>query len=111
MDALTFDRLTKLVGETSRRACLRALIGVVMTARLAPARKTRAQSGGLVVLGGTCMTTADCEQDTPGMCTMTAICGDNGFPSDGPLTCCTETCCQSDADCCGDMRCASTYEM
>jgi hypothetical protein len=111
MDALTFDRLTKLASESSRRAFLRALIAGVMTARLAPISETRAQSGGLVVLGGTCTTTTDCEQRPPGMCTWTAVCGDNGFPSDGPLTCCTENCCQSDADCCGDLRCAPAYDI
>ena len=70
MDGVTFDRLTKVAVQTSRRGFLGALLGVVMTAKLDPGRDTRAQSGGLVVLGGTCTTTADCEQDTPGMCTM-----------------------------------------
>ena len=90
MDGVTFDRLTKVAVQTSRRGFLGALLGIVMTAKLDSGRDTRAQSGGLVVLGGTCTTTADCEQGTVGMCTWTAVCGDNGFPSDGPLTCCTE---------------------
>jgi hypothetical protein len=110
MDGGTFDRLTKVAVQTSRRGFLGALMGVVMTVNLVPGRDTRAQSGGGVVLGGACMTTADCQQATPGMCMTTAVCGDNGFASDGPLSCCTENCCQSDADCCGDLRCAPTYE-
>lgn len=36
------------------------------------------------------------------------ICADNGFASDGVLNCCSEKMnpCDSDADCCGDLRCA-----
>ena len=43
-----------------------------------------------------------------GVWTMTAVCGDNGVPSDGPLTCSTEHCWQTDVDCYNAMRCAPT---
>ena len=110
MDGATFDRLTRHGIGRSRRDFVRVLICLVMGVTLAPLRKARAQSEGMVVLGGACTGTEDCQQVTMGWCPSEAICDDNGFSADGPLTCCTYGCCQSDADCCGDMRCAPAYE-
>ncbi len=57
-----------------------------------------------MALGGVCLETAECIQ------IIGVMCGDNGFVSDGPLNCCTDGLqCQSDADCCGDMRCGPQH--
>jgi hypothetical protein len=76
MGGVTFDRLTKVAVQTSRRGFLGALLGILMTAKLHSGRDTRAQSRGLVVLGGKCTTTADCAGHV-GKCTWTAVCGDD----------------------------------
>lgn len=108
MDAEAFDRLAKRASGKSRRDVLRMLIGTA--AALVPLR-AQAQPGVVVVLGGVCMTNEECQQGSPDVCPETdVVCADNGFTADGLHTCCTDGCCQSDADCCGDMRCAPVYE-
>lgn len=110
MDDIRFDHLSRLVARGSRRDILRVLL-TATTATLIPVRTARAAplQQGVVVVGGECASTADCaEVDMQ----RGAICADNGFDADGPLNCCLEQgCCASDADCCGDYRCAPTGDV
>lgn len=109
MDASTFDRLTRRAFGGSRRDFVRVLLAAATAVRITPVRIARAQSSGNVVLGGSCSASTEClQQDMQGV----AICGDNGFTSDGELNCCAnDGCCETDADCCGDLRCAVSYEI
>ncbi|MBA2595114.1 MAG: hypothetical protein M3Q50_13760 [Chloroflexota bacterium] len=111
MDNARFDRLVRLAASGNRRDVLRALLVAAMAAPLAPARAVRAHllRQGVVVVGAACATTAECRQVDM---QRGAICADNGFDSDGALNCCLERgCCQSDADCCGEYRCAPTGDV
>lgn len=112
VDGTQFDHLTRKLAVFSRRR----LIGLALATigiSVAPAA-ARSQPEGLVVLGGACAIDSDCVHGGPyGVCPMVdPVCGNNGFISDGSLTCCFDTygCCTSDADCCGEMRCIGQYE-
>jgi hypothetical protein len=109
MEASTFDRVTRKAFGGSRRDFVRVLIAAATALRVPSVQGARAQSGGIVALGGVCSTSADCVQhEMQGE----AICADNGFTADGAQNCCAnEGCCASDADCCGDLRCAVAYEI
>jgi hypothetical protein len=108
MDGAAFDRLTRLVSRFSRRDVARALLFAATAVPLTPVPAAVAQSEGLVALGGACTSSADCRQhEMQGE----AVCADNGFASDGELNCClNQGCCATDADCCGDLRCATGGE-
>lgn len=109
MDSISFDRLARRVATSSRRHLLRLSIGAAFGPLFAPARLGRAQSGGLADVGGSCAMTAECRQAEM---QMGAVCAANGFTSDGERNCCLERgCCRSDADCCGDLRCAPTGDV
>jgi hypothetical protein len=100
------------VAASSRRDLVRVLLGVAAAILLGPLQRARALADPFAVLGAPCATDAECPQpqEPMGMCSMTVACAENGFPSDGPRVCCSDGCCQSDDDCCGDMRCAPGYE-
>ena len=112
MDGTRFDHITRTIALLNRRRLLGAALAAIGIA-VAPS-PLRGQSDELVVLAGTCAVDSDCVHGGPyGVCpAVDPICGDNGFISDGSLTCCFETyaCCGSDADCCGEMRCIGQYE-
>jgi hypothetical protein len=109
MDDTAFDRLSKFVARLSRRDLARALRFVATAVLLTPVRIARAELEGVVVLGGACSSGLECRQQEM---QAEAICADNGFASDGALNCCVERgCCGTDADCCGDLRCAPTGDV
>jgi hypothetical protein len=109
MHPSTFDRLARIVSSPSRRGLLKALIFAATAIRLTPVRIARAELQDVVVLGGECSTSTECQQQDM---QAEAICADNGFTSDGELNCCVESgCCVGDADCCGDLRCAPTGDV
>jgi hypothetical protein len=109
MEASLFDRVTRMAFGGSRRDFVRVLFATATALRMPAIHAARAQSGGIVALGGVCSTSGDCAQhEMQGE----AICADNGFTADGELNCCAnDGCCESDADCCGDLRCAVAYEV
>jgi hypothetical protein len=75
-------------------------------------REVWAQPEGPDTLGGACTSNDECSQPeglVP-FCSMTITCADNGFSSDRPKVCCSDGCCRTDAACCGELRCAPTYE-
>jgi hypothetical protein len=104
MDGARFDHIARVFSAGSRRTLVRGLLGAALAGHLLPAGSARAQLAGIVVLGGACDSSPECRQREM---QLGAICADNGFASDGPLNCCLEEgCCATDADCCGDRRCA-----
>jgi hypothetical protein len=108
MDGSRFDHLARLAATCSRRSVIAALALATISYRLPLAHDARAQLTGVVVLGAECAETAECAQRDM---QLGAMCADNGFVSDGPINCCLhEGCCQSDAQCCGDLRCAPTAD-
>ena len=110
MDDPRFDTLARLwANGVDRRWVLRALTGATAAAMLARTwgGLARAQDDGLP-LGGVCASTDQCRRGDMA----TVICADNGIAADGPLNCCVDRgCCGSDADCCGDLRCAPTPDV
>lgn len=110
MDHRRLDALARLLGTPNRRDVMRVMGGAIMAGHIA-AQRARAQNRGIVVSGGACSTNEECA--IQGVGTQPGICADNGFGSDGPLNCCNveRLCCTSDADCCGDLRCAPTGDV
>jgi hypothetical protein len=109
MDCARFDHLAKLLASRSRRDIIRACFALVLGTHLIPPRTANAQLEGIVVLGAACSQTSECVQREM---QLGAICADNGFAADGPFNCCLEEgCCQTDAQCCGDRRCAPTSDV
>jgi hypothetical protein len=110
LDDRRFDALARVAaGRAPCRSMLRGLVGAALIAVLGVGqrRSAAAQEGGAPV-GGTCTATAQCR---PGEMAA-VICGDNGIAADGDLNSCVDRgCCASDADCCGDMRCAPTGDV
>lgn len=109
MNGSDFDHLARHIGRRSRRDIVRALVFTSVAVSLFPARNSRAELSGAVVLGGACAASAECrQQDMQAQ----AICADNGFALDGTPRCCVESgCCGADADCCDDLRCAPTGDV
>jgi hypothetical protein len=108
MDSARFDHLSRLAATGSRRAVVAALMVAVFGRHMPFVHGVRAQLEGIVVLGAECSSSTECAQREM---QLGAICAENGFASDGPLNCCLEEgCCQSDAQCCGDLRCAPTSD-
>lgn len=109
MHSARFDHLARLAATGSRRSFVAAFTASIIGRIPPPAQGARAQLEGVVVLGAECSSTAECRQREM---QLGAICADNGFGSDGSLACCLEEgCCQSDAHCCGDFRCAPTADV
>jgi hypothetical protein len=109
MNGSDFDQLARHLNRRSRRTIVRALIFASVAVPLFPARTSRAELSGAVVLGGACAASVECrQQDMQAQ----AICAGNGFALDGTLSCCVDSgCCSTDADCCGDLRCAPTGDV
>ncbi|MBA3451002.1 MAG: hypothetical protein H0T18_07305 [Chloroflexia bacterium] len=111
MDHARFDHFSRLVAYGTRRDIVRALIATAIAVPLLPKRVVRASvhRQGVVVVGAACTTTSECRQVDM---QRGAICADNGFDADGALNCCLKKgCCQSNADCCGEYRCAPTGDV
>lgn len=109
MEAVHFDQLTRMASTTTRRHCIKLVVSVLVTTLVMRSNASATQLEATVVLSGVCSTAQECRQQDM---QEEAICSDNGFTSDGPLTCCVDRgCCSSDADCCGDLRCAPTPDV
>ena len=109
VDHRTFDNIARLLASNvARRRVLKGggAGAIVTLLSLVPHRKSRAQEGA-TPLGGVCTFASQCMFLPYGN---RAICGDNGYTSDGPLNCCLLDggCCNVDGDCCGALRCRSS---
>ena len=112
MDGARFDQLTRSACGRTRREVMRLLVTALATLPPLAARAGAARSQGVVALGGPCASAQECRQPEEGMWQEPVVCADNGFASDGELSCCVnDGCCLTDADCCGDLRCAAAYEV
>jgi hypothetical protein len=102
MHARRFDLVARSVA--SRRTFLSGLAAAMAGAFGSKAGRAARDLGPIVVAGAPCAAVADCRQmDMSGP----PRCADNGFGPDGATRCCVESgCCRSDADCCGELRCA-----
>lgn len=102
MDARTFDTVVRIVA--SRRSFAAALVALAAVARGGSNPVAAQDLGPIVVNGATCAAAGECRRMDLGE---PPRCADNGFGPEGTTHCCVDAgCCVSDADCCGDLRCA-----
>lgn len=104
MDARLFDDVARIVA--TRRSLAAAVAGIIVAARGGGGTPSVAAQdlGPIVVPGAACTVDGECRQVDLGE---PPRCADTGFGPEGATHCCMDAgCCVSDADCCGDLRCA-----
>ncbi len=102
MDARQFDAVARIVA--TRRSLVSVVAALAAVARGGRSGVAAQDLGPIVVNGAACASDGECRQMDLGE---PPRCADNGFGPEGATHCCVDGgCCVSDADCCGDLRCA-----